>query len=125
MINPSENPSRLPLASNTNNFSISDMPSRSGETKERTVVSNDQNQSDEKKLHNEDVRKKIEKAANAVFDGLNTDMVFKFYEKSEEWYAVIEDKFTQKVIKELPPKAILNMHAQLKNMIGFFLDKKI
>jgi uncharacterized FlaG/YvyC family protein len=125
MINPSDNSSPLPMAPSTKNQTNVDMPSRSGETKEKQVAINGQTQLDEKKLQNEEERKKIEKAANAVFDGLNTDLAFKFYEKSDEWYAVIEDKVTQKVIKELPPKAILNMHAQLKNMIGFFLDKKI
>jgi flagellar protein FlaG len=128
MINPASNPSL--------NTSIRNSPSidpqtqtqniePKSDTKQEQTPNNNQNQSDESKLKNEDVRKKIEESFNAVFDSMNTDVAFKFYQKSDEWYAVVEDKFTGKVVKEIPPKSILEMHAQLKSMIGFFLDKKV
>ena len=125
MINPSSNSSNVPLNTSIRKSPPIDTTAQSTDTKKEQASNNNQNQSDEKKINNEEVRKKIEKAVNAVFDSMNTDVAFRFYQKSGEWYAVVEDKFTQKVVKEIPPKAILEMHAQLKSMIGFFLDKKV
>lgn len=70
-------------------------------------------------------RAKIEETANEIFNTLHTGLAFKFFEKSNEWYAVIENKITQEVIKEIPPKEIMEMRAKLKDMVGFFLDQKI
>lgn len=81
--------------------------------------------------HTEDTKftvemtRKIEEEANKLFESLNTGLAIKFHEKSGEWYAVIENKLTKEVIKEVPPKYILELHAKLKEMIGVFLDEKI
>jgi flagellar protein FlaG len=77
------------------------------------------------KYYDEKERAKIEETANEIFNALHTGLAFKFFEKSNEWYAVIENKITQEVIKEIPPKEIMEMRAKLKDMVGFFLDQKI
>jgi uncharacterized FlaG/YvyC family protein len=79
---------------------------------------------DENKIDYSSVRK-IEEDANNLFNSLNTGLALKFHEKSGEWYAVIENKLTREVIKEVPPKYILELHAKLKEMVGVFLDEKI
>lgn len=80
---------------------------------------------DERKFQDEKERTQFEKEANALFDSLNTGLAFRFHEKSGEWYVSIENKITHEVIKEVPPKEVMELRAKLKEMIGFFLDKKI
>ncbi|WP_051330959.1 flagellar protein FlaG [Aneurinibacillus terranovensis] len=70
-------------------------------------------------------RERLKERANKIFEALNTGLAFKFHEKSGKWYAVIENKITQEVLKEIPPKFMLELEASLKEMIGVFLDKKL
>ena len=70
-------------------------------------------------------RELLEERANALFESLNTGLALKFHERSGEWYAVVENKLTREIVKEVPPKYILDLHAKLKEMVGFFLDQKI
>jgi uncharacterized FlaG/YvyC family protein len=77
------------------------------------------------KYDNEKEREKLKNDANKLFESLNTGLALKFHEKSGLWYAVIENKITHEVIKEVPPKDVLELRARLKEMIGFFLDQKM
>lgn len=70
-------------------------------------------------------KEEMEDSANAIFDALNTGLVLKFHDKSGQWYAIIENKITKEVVKEVPPKYVLDLKARLREMIGFFLDRKI
>lgn len=105
-------------------------PQVQAESKNESLKSN-QNKTEAKlndqqsKELNKEQRDKIKKEINAIFEGLNTGLVLKYYDKSGEWYAVIENKLTREVVKEVPPKYMLDLQAKLKEMIGVFLDKKI
>ncbi|MFT9849583.1 flagellar protein FlaG [Aneurinibacillus sp. REN35] len=70
-------------------------------------------------------REKLEKMADTLFSTLDLGLALKFHEKSGDWYAVIQNKITHEVVKEVPPKYVLDLRVQLKEMIGFFLDKKV
>jgi flagellar protein FlaG len=90
---------------------------------QRNII--DDGRQDEKKYDDEKERKQLEESANAIFDSLNTGLALKFHERSGDWYAIIENKITHEVIKEIPPKYVLELRAQLRDMVGFFLDRKI
>lgn len=70
-------------------------------------------------------REKLEEMADTLFSTLDLGLVLKFHEKSGDWYAVIQNKITHEVVKEVPPKYVLDLRVQLKEMVGFFLDKKV
>jgi flagellar protein FlaG len=95
------------------------------ETAKKEKDVNDIKTNKNEKVLTESEREKIKEQSDKLFDALNTGLALKFHEKSGEWYAVIENKITQEVIKEVPPKFMLDLEAKLKNMIGIFLDKKI
>jgi flagellar protein FlaG len=90
---------------------------------QRNII--DDGRQDEKKYDDEKERKQLEESANAIFDSLNTGLALKFHERSGDWYAIIENKITHEVLKEIPPKYVLELRAQLRDMVGFFLDRKI
>jgi len=85
----------------------------------------DSNQNRQERKLDAEQREKIRNEVNNIFDTFNTGLSIRYHEKSEEWYAVVENKVTKEVIKEVPPKYILDLHAKLKRMIGVFLDKKV
>ncbi|MED0678252.1 flagellar protein FlaG [Aneurinibacillus thermoaerophilus] len=80
---------------------------------------------DNQKYRDEKERERLKQDADKLFESLNTGLALKFHEKSGQWYAVIENKITHEVIKEVPPQDVLELRARLKEMIGFFLDQKI
>ncbi|WCK54186.1 flagellar protein FlaG [Aneurinibacillus sp. Ricciae_BoGa-3] len=73
----------------------------------------------------ENQRQQLKDRADKLFEELNTGLAFKFHERSGKWYAVIENKITQQVLKEIPPQSMLDLEASLKEMMGVFLDKKL
>ena len=78
--------------------------------------------------------KKIEtkKQVHDVVDGLNkflqptnTSIQFKYHEKLHEYYVQVVDSETDKTIKEIPPKKLLDVYASMLEYVGLLVDKKI
>lgn len=72
-----------------------------------------------------------EEAQNIV-DGLNeflapsrTSIQFQFHEKLNEYYVTIVDTESKEVIKEIPPKKLLDIYAAMAEFMGLIVDKKI
>lgn len=66
----------------------------------------------------------VEKLNNFVEPGLS-DLQFVFHEDLHEYYVTVVDPLTKEVIKEIPPKKMLDMYAAMAEYMGFFIDKKI
>lgn len=79
--------------------------------------------SDEENVSRKELTKAVEKMQRAV--GI-FDKHFKFsiHDKTHRVMVQIIDSRTNEVINEIPPKKILDMVADLQNMLGIFIDKK-
>lgn len=55
----------------------------------------------------------------------NTNLKFEFHEKLEEYYVTIVDEVTKEVVKEVPPKKLLDIYAAMAEFLGFIVDEKI
>ncbi len=66
----------------------------------------------------------VEKLNNFVEPSLS-DLQFVFHEDLHEYYVTVVDPLTKEVIKEIPPKKMLDMYAAMAEYMGFFIDKKI
>ncbi|PIC73006.1 flagellar biosynthesis protein FlaG [Sporosarcina sp. P26b] len=69
--------------------------------------------------------KKLTEGMNKFLDSVNVQLRFKFHEKLNEYYVTIIDPETEEVIREIPPKKLLDIHAAMKDFIGLLIDKKI
>jgi len=90
----------------------------------KVAVSETQDQqlvSDERK---EILNKELEKI-NKNFHGLNHSLRMKFNEEAEQFYVEVVDIKSREVIDSIPAKHMLDLAAKLKDMIGFFVDKKL
>lgn len=76
-------------------------------------------QSDKEKLY-----KEVEKV-NEQLKANNHAMRFKFSEEAEQFYVEVFDSKSQEVIETIPAKHMIDLAAKLKDMIGFFIDKKL
>jgi flagellar protein FlaG len=72
----------------------------------------------------EDIAKKID-SINKFISTTNSHLKFSLHEELNEYYVAIIDNRTNEVIKEIPPKKLLDMFAAMKETIGLFIDKKI
>ncbi|MFN7252528.1 MAG: flagellar protein FlaG [Anaerobacillus sp.] len=75
-------------------------------------------------IKKEDVEKKLE-SINKFLTSTNSSLKFTLHEELNEYYVAIVDEQTKEVIKEIPPKKLLDMFAAMKETIGIFIDKKI
>ncbi|MEC3882772.1 flagellar protein FlaG [Halobacillus sp. HZG1] len=79
-------------------------------------------------LPNSDQKEKLIKATdsmNEILKKLETSLRFQFHEKLEEYYVTIVDNQTEQVIKEIPPRKMLDMYASIIESIGIMVDDKI
>ncbi|MBM7585878.1 flagellar protein FlaG [Bacillus pakistanensis] len=62
---------------------------------------------------------------NKFLQASNTHLKFEFHEGLQEYYVTIVDDINHEVIKEIPSKKLLDMHAAMTEFIGLMVDKKI
>ncbi|MDW7651577.1 MAG: flagellar protein FlaG [Bacillota bacterium] len=61
---------------------------------------------------------------NQTTEAFNIQLRFKLHEASERIMVQVVDTESEEVIKEIPPEKLLNLAAQIQDMIGLLLDAK-
>lgn len=72
-------------------------------------------------------KEKTEKVMNSMNDFLknsNTHLKFNFHDGLHEYYVTIVDDVTNEVIREIPPKKLLDMYAAMTDYLGLLVDRK-
>ncbi|WP_394218439.1 flagellar protein FlaG [Halobacillus trueperi] len=83
---------------------------------------------DDKEYSAGNEKEKLKQAAedmNEFFKAVHTSLRFQFHDKLEEYYVTIIDSDTEEVVKEIPPKKMLDMYASIAERLGFIVDEKI
>ncbi|MEI2664771.1 flagellar protein FlaG [Rossellomorea sp. LJF3] len=62
---------------------------------------------------------------NEFMSSSNTHLKFEFHDKLKEYYVTIVDDRTQEIVKEIPAKRVLDMHAAMTEFVGLMVDKKV
>lgn len=62
---------------------------------------------------------------NQLMEPLRTNLKFQYHEKLDEYYVTVINPQTNEVIKEIPPKKMLDMYAEMAEFMGILIDKKI
>ncbi|MEB5450210.1 MULTISPECIES: flagellar protein FlaG [Virgibacillus] len=62
---------------------------------------------------------------NKFIEPLRTDLRFKYHEKLNEYYVAVVNPLTDEIIKEIPPKKMLDMYADMAEFMGILIDEKI
>lgn len=79
--------------------------------------------SSDKNVKEEDVKKAVDKL-NKFLDDSGTYAEYSIHDKFKEVMITIKDKKTGEVIREVPPKKILDMVAKMCEMVGILIDRK-
>lgn len=62
---------------------------------------------------------------NKLLEHSNTALKFQYHEKLKEYYVTLVDEKTQEVVREIPPKKMLDFYAAMTEFLGLIVDKKI
>lgn len=88
------------------------------------IQTNQQQDGQQDLVKKTEVKTTVEKLNNFIEPSLS-DLQFVFHEDLHEYYVTVVDPLTKEVIKEIPPKKMLDMYAAMAEYMGFFVDKKI
>ncbi|MBO0603320.1 flagellar protein FlaG [Sporosarcina sp. E16_3] len=72
-----------------------------------------------------DKAKQMTDSMNTFLESANTQLRFKFHEKLKEYYVTIVDSTTDEVIREIPSKKLMDIHAAMREFVGLLVDRKI
>jgi flagellar protein FlaG len=67
----------------------------------------------------------VVKGINEFLQPSHTSLKFELHDELKEYYVQIIDERTKEVIREIPPKKILDMYATMMQFVGLIVDKKI
>lgn len=79
---------------------------------------------EEKSLDKGQVKEMVE-AMNQFMEPTHSALKFEYHEKLEEYYVTIINSDTNEVIKEVPPKKMLDMYASMAELLGIIVDKRL
>lgn len=69
--------------------------------------------------------KQMTDTMNTFLQSANTQLRFKFHEKLNEYYVTIVDSKTDEVVREIPSKKLMDIHAAMREFVGLLIDRKI
>lgn len=90
----------------------------------RIAKQSKESDNDSKVVHKHDVEIVVDQM-NEFIDPLQTNLKFVFHDELEEYYVTVIDPLTDEIIKEIPPKKMLDMYAAMADFMGILIDKKI
>lgn len=97
-----------------------------GTTEEIKVNEPKKNEDPRQKVDlNEDTLKDIVKGMNDFLNPTHTSLKFEFHEKLNEYYVTLVDDKTKEIVREIPPKKLLDFYAAMTEKIGLLVDRKI
>lgn len=85
---------------------------------------NQQTEQPDQKVNTKDKTEKVIDSMNEFLKASNTHLKFQFHEDLQKYYVSIVDDQTNEVIKEIPPKKLLDMYAAMEKYLGLLVDKK-
>lgn len=75
-------------------------------------------------LQKEDIQTVVDQL-NGFIEPLRTNLQFILHDKLEEYYVTVIDVETEEVIREIPPKEILDTYAAMAEYMGLLVDEKV
>lgn len=67
--------------------------------------------------------KEVVDSMNKFLEPAHTALKFEFHEKLNEYYVTIINPDTNEVVKEIPPKKLLDAYASMAELMGFIVDE--
>ena len=89
---------------------------------------NNTNQSVDQLDNSEATKNKVKEVVtkmNEMLDVTNNTSKFTYHEGLDRYYVSVVDRETEEVVKEIPPKKLLDAFYEMQKMLGVIVDEKI
>lgn len=105
---------------------VNSMKATSGEQSlgSESILAQDQQMQNEKAINKDELNNVLTKM-NDFLEPVRRNVKFELHEKLEKYYVTVIDSNTKEVIKEIPPKKMLDMYAEMADFMGLLIDKQI
>lgn len=73
-------------------------------------------------------KENLDKVINSMNDFLkasNSHLKFQYHDGLKKYYVSIVDDITNEVVKEIPPRKLLDMYAAMTDYLGLLVDRKV
>jgi len=75
-------------------------------------------------ISKDELEKAVEKV-NEFLKPVQTSIQFELHEKLDEYYVKVINNDTKEVIREIPPKKMLDMYAAMAELIGLIVNERV
>ena len=111
------------IGANAKEKTAARIDSKTGAVDDKTVFQTNGMERAERELSEKMVIEAIERANRAI-SGANRRFEYSFHDKTNEVIVKVIDSETNEVIREIPPKKILDLVASLMEMAGIIVDER-
>lgn len=87
------------------------------------VLNKEQQVSQWDKTHLQELEESVKKL-NSAAEAFNVKLRFSVDERTDRIVVKVIERETEQVIREIPPEQVLNMVAQIQDLIGVFVDAR-
>ena len=112
----------------TNNIPVKDVVGKQGSNTTENTSTVEQTQKVQPLDNSDETKVKIQEAVskmNEMLDVNNSTSKFMYHEGLARYYVTVVDRETDEVVKEIPPKKLLDAFYEMQKMLGMIVDEKI
>ncbi|HWL24545.1 MAG TPA: flagellar protein FlaG [Ureibacillus sp.] len=81
------------------------------------------NNNDELVISKESIHQVVD-SLNEIFNINNKNLKFVYHEGLKEYYVQLVNSETDEVVKEIPPKKLLDAYYEMQKLVGMIVDEK-
>lgn len=93
---------------------------KSVNTEEQQIPS----QSNEQEVSKEKLQQAVD-SVNEIFEINHSELKFVFHEGLEQYFVQLVNSDTEEVVREIPPKKLLDVFYEMQKLVGMMVDEKI
>ena len=108
-----------------NSVPVNDAVGKPGSATRANISTVDQTQTLD---NSQETKAKVQEAVNKMNEMLevnNNTSKFMYHEELERYYVTVVNRQTEEVVKEIPPKKLLDAFYEMQKMLGMIVDEKI
>lgn len=83
------------------------------------------NEHDDEEIMSKDKVESIVSKLNEMTKPLRTNLHFQLHDKLDEYYVEVINPLTDEIIREIPPKKLLDRYAAMADHMGLLVDEKV
>lgn len=84
----------------------------------------EQKSEDEEQLSSKEKMHQVVNSMNEIFEINNKNLKFVYHDGLKEYFVQLIDSETNEVVKEIPPKKLLDAFYEMQKLVGMIIDEK-